>query len=162
MSGWAVVVVRGLASGKTRLSPVLSELGRRLLNEAMLRRTLEAVAQTGLNCVVVTPCAEAAEVARTTDVISILEEDVSGQNEAAAAGLAWVRERGTDADIVVLPTDLPYLNSDALQGFLKAAPAGGLSIAADYTGAGTNAICLRRSGEFWLFLRPGQSNPACG
>jgi 2-phospho-L-lactate guanylyltransferase len=144
----AVVPVRSLRNGKTRLSPVLDPDARR----ALLRQTAERVISSARDSgtveavLVVSPDPEvlawAAEFGRAV-VAHPQNPQMIGLNGAIGAGRAWALERDADA-ILSLFADLPFLTPDDVNALTeKPEP---VVLGADRRGAGTNALLLRLAG----------------
>ena len=77
MSIFVVVPVRGIATGKSRLSGVLDAAARAQFTTWLLERTLTAVGAwcgTLASCIVVSTCARVAEVSRTRGAMVLDEE----------------------------------------------------------------------------------------
>lgn len=154
-SVWAVVPIRGLATAKTRLGPELDPATRRMLVEAMLRRTLAATRDAGslAGTVVVTKDPDVAGFAHDHRAIGLVER-LPGLNEAIEAAASLATARGATA-VLVLPADLPAVSAAAIDAFvataaaalesaaLEPAVAGGLvALVTDRHGRGTNALLL--------------------
>lgn len=147
MTLWAIVPVKPLAEGKSRLSPVLAADERLLLNQLMLRNTLAALS-TLLeisNVVVVSRDPDVAAIASLADA-QWIDEESSGLN-AALTGATSVALDGGARRVLVLPADLPLLDGGALQDFLQHAKTPPeVLIAPDRRGRGTNALYLSPAG----------------
>ncbi len=141
---WTIVPVRGLAVGKTRLAAMLSPAQRATLNAQMLERVLAAVRQaegTLARCVVASAGADALALARALGAQALPETQGTGLN--AALERAATHARAQDAQtLLVLASDLPDVNGDALRRLLAAVPAGGAAIVEDKSGTGTNGLVL--------------------
>ncbi|HEX7949504.1 MAG TPA: 2-phospho-L-lactate guanylyltransferase [Candidatus Limnocylindrales bacterium] len=147
---WAVVPIRGLATAKTRLGPELDPGTRRMLVEAMLRRTLIATrdARSLAGTVVVTKDPGVAGLAHDHRAVGLVER-LPGLNEAIqAAGSVAIARRATA--MLVLPADLPAVSAAAIDAFVAAAAAaleptaaaGLVALVTDRHGRGTNALLV--------------------
>ena len=149
---WVVVPIRGLASGKSRLSTVLDPAARRQLNRRLLSLTLKALGQWrgGLDrCLVVSPCPEALAMAADHGAAAVLEPpEADDLNGAAALGASHASRNGAGS-ILILPCDLPGLTAPALAAIERAAAtARHMVIAPDRHGTGTNALLVNAQGPF--------------
>ncbi len=149
-SFWIVVLIKDFTTAKSRLATVLEPQARRRLAEMTAARALDAalsVAPTLAICGSV----EAAELARLRGAALVVEPSPSGQNPAAARGLAEVVQRGA-ASALLLSSDLPLVDEAAIVRLLAAADVpGNIIVAVPAEGrAGTNALYLRPPGDFSL------------
>ena len=145
-----IVPVRALADGKRRLSPVLDGHRRAALIDGLLRRTLEIVGSWGVAEAVhvVSPDPAVMPIARAAGGRPLLQPD-EGLNEGILAARSVASSAGATA-ILVLPADLPVLETAALDALLEAADAalaagGGqpvVVIAPADARSGTNALLL--------------------
>jgi 2-phospho-L-lactate guanylyltransferase len=145
----AIVPVRSLRDGKTRMAPVLGPEVR----EALLRRTaacvVEAARTSGMveTVVVVSPEPEvlawASGIGR--GVVALRQPDhLPSLNGAIDAGRQWAQNAGADA-VLSLFADLPFLTADDVRRMAEqTAP---VVLGADRRGEGTNALLLRLSGQ---------------
>ncbi len=144
MNIFAIIPVKPLAEGKSRLSGVLSDAERRSLNVDFLRRTLAVTAEIpgAAHTIVVSADADVLAAAAAHGAEPVPEPDGGGLNAALSAGRAHAVSLGAEA-MLVLPVDLPLLSA-ADVGALIAAPVERPSarIAPDERGAGTNALFL--------------------
>ncbi|MCS6907304.1 MAG: 2-phospho-L-lactate guanylyltransferase [Anaerolineales bacterium] len=145
MTLWAVVPVKPLGYGKSRLSPVLGREQRRELNRYLLCRTvtvLKGLSQIGV-VLVVSRDPEALALARSLGARTLLESRSEGLNQAVLLGTLLAQRSRADAALI-LPTDLPLLSRAALETFLSAAQSAQplVAIAPDRHRRGTNALYL--------------------
>ena len=139
---FAILPVRSLAEGKSRLSPVLDATERTRLNERLLEHTLDclAVYPGAASTLVVSASAEVLERARRRGMTAIADPPGGGLNEAVAAAGAVARARRAQG-VFVLPVDLPLLTADGLRDLLtQASSAPTCLLVPDRRGAGTNLI----------------------
>ena len=150
-----VVPVRGMGVGKSRLGEALDAEERSALVVGLLLETLTVLAawQSAERTHVITAdptlrrlvraAATGASVAAETPAIGLNAALLAGRERAAAAGATAV---------LYLPADLPYLNTEALDGLLEAADA---AVAA---GSGKRVVVIApsdaRSGTNALLLSP--------
>jgi 2-phospho-L-lactate guanylyltransferase len=145
----AVVPVRSLRHGKTRLSPVLSEEAR----ETLLRRSADRVVSAAVDSgrietvLVVSPDAETLAWAAGLGpaVVAVPQpEHRPGLNGAIDAGRAWALDHGASA-IVSLFADLPLIAPDDIR--VLVARLEPVVLGVDRRGEGTNALLLRLTGR---------------
>ena len=145
----AVIPVRSLRHGKTRLSPVLSHAEREALLRGIAGRVVAAAVDSGLieTVLVVSPETEtlawAAGLGRAV-VAAPQPEHRLGLNGAIEAGRAWAMDRGASA-VISLFADLPVIVPDDIRGL--AARTEAVVLGPDRHGAGTNALLLRLAGR---------------
>jgi len=137
-----IVPHRGLDASKSRLSPVLSPDERGDLAAHILRRVLRIARQAVPDVVVISPSPDLGELVEATGARLLVQRGM-GLN----SGLDQAREAAT-ADgvetLVVLHGDLPELDVPEIQALIAAVPLeGGVAIAPDRAGSGTNGLALR-------------------
>ncbi len=141
----AVVPIRSLRNGKTRLAAALPEAARAALTRRMLGGVVGAALGSGAvgAVVVVSPDPAALDLAATLDPAVVpLAQDLSapGLNPALAQARAWALARGAAA-LLVLFGDLPLLAAEDVRALVgRPAP---VVLAPDRHGLGTNALLLR-------------------
>jgi 2-phospho-L-lactate guanylyltransferase len=141
----AVVPVRSLRGGKTRLAGTLTPEAREALSQRMLRHVLgQAVASGAVDrVVVVSPDEEALAFALDVhpSVVGLSQPTTaSGLNSALDLGRAWAEADGARA-MLVLFADLPRLTAADVRDLAGlAAP---VALAPDRHGTGTNALRLQ-------------------
>lgn len=151
---WIVVLLKELATAKTRLSSVLPADERLHLVEEnatlALRAALEA--QDAGRTLAVCGGPEAARFAARLGARVLLETDPQGQNHAARSGLAAVEARGAEACLLV-SSDLPLVDAASLRRVLDLGRLSGgpVAVAVPALGRqGTNALYLRPISPFDL------------
>ena len=157
---WAIIPVRGLERGKSRLAGPLDAEERLDLVSRLLRRAIEAAtSSTGVaGTIVVSGDPAALELARTAGAIPVADHD-RGLNPALALARVEALGRGATA-VVVLPADLPWLDRDTLDSVLAAAglKAGSgpfVGLVTDRHGTGTNVLILVPPGVIDFAFGPG-------
>ena len=142
---WTLLPVHGMATGKSRLAPVLDAGARAALNRQLLIHTLEVIEEWRgdlAQCVVVSPCEEALTCARAAGAQTLREPAGAGLNAALSFGDADIAVRG-GVKLLVVACDLPRLSAASLRALTsRANAAGDAAIAPDRTGLGTNALAL--------------------
>jgi 2-phospho-L-lactate guanylyltransferase len=137
-----IVPHRGLAAAKTRLAPVLDDGEREGLARRLLEQVLGVAHEACGDVVVITP-SEALEPLVAAAGARLVVQRGLGLN----AGLEQAR-REAIADgvttLLILHGDLPNLGADDIAALLEALPeGGGVAIAPDRAGTGTNGLALR-------------------
>jgi 2-phospho-L-lactate guanylyltransferase len=141
----AIVPIRSLRQGKTRLAAVLSPATRAEWIKRMARGVLESAIASGVvsEVLVISPDPEALEFAAAfgPKVLPVRQRQESrGLNAAIAQGEELARERGAAA-ILVLFGDLPLLTPSDIRNLTRRdAP---VVLAPDRHLTGTNALLLR-------------------
>jgi len=123
MALWAIVPVKPLRRGKSRLSPVLSEDDRAALNQRLLLRTVDLLKQ----------------IPEFDDVLVVSRD---------TAALALARDHGARSlQVFILPADLPQIAREDILTMLDAGrepPV--VVIAPDHRREGTNALYINPAG----------------
>jgi 2-phospho-L-lactate guanylyltransferase len=144
MTLWAIVPVKPLRRGKSRLSGVLSEDERTALNQSMLVntiKTLKAVPEID-TILVVSRDPSALSLAREYDARTVLE-DGSPELNTALRRASLVAQTYQAHEILVLPADLPLIKPQDVRDFI--AHSGNppeVIIAPDRRKDGTNALYI--------------------
>ena len=148
MSDWLVVPVKSLREGKTRLAQVLAPAQRRALMDQLLVHILaQATEYPGIDrTVVVSGCGETRARAIELGAHAIAETRY-GLNTAIQQGQLAVRQQGA-SKMLVVPCDLPMLDSEDLRQLSQLGKPGLVAIAPDRRGLGTNGLCLDPMLEF--------------
>jgi 2-phospho-L-lactate guanylyltransferase len=144
MSIWAIIPARPLEEGKSRLAEALTPAERHRLNQSFFRQTLDvAAAVVGRDrTLVVSRSAPLLALANSLAFDTLLEAEPYGLNAALTQAAATVRLRGATG-VLSVSCDLPFLIPDELRALLDAArQGGGLAIAGDRAGTGTNALVM--------------------
>jgi 2-phospho-L-lactate guanylyltransferase len=146
----AIVPVKALQLGKSRLIPALSPRDRAELVERMLQGELAALGASAVEATaVISPDAQVWALA-VAGGAQPLPDPGGGLNAALEAGRAWALAGGADALLVILG-DLPLLRESDIAGLiaeLEYLPAGqpAVVLAPDRYDGGTNAMLLRPPG----------------
>ena len=145
----AVVPVRSMRHGKTRLSSVLGTEARETLLRGVANRVVAAAVDSGRieTVLVVSPEAETLAWAAGFGpaVVAVPQpEHRAGLNGAIDAGRAWALDQGASA-LVSLFADLPLIAPDDIRGLLARTEP--VVLGADRRGEGTNALLLRLAGQ---------------
>jgi 2-phospho-L-lactate guanylyltransferase len=142
MSAWAIIPVKSLAHGKSRLSSVLGAEERAALNRRLFGRVLDAAQQSFSTerIAVITGDAFLLTLVRGQGLHG-LDDTGAGLNAALGVGCRYAARHGARA-IVVLPSDLPLITFDDVQALTAALDDRVCVIAPDEQEQGTNALAL--------------------
>jgi len=146
-----LIPVKSLAQAKQRLASLLSQPARTELAQAMLLDVLEAVAKWVDRPAVsiVTSDSFALELARQFSFETIADTTNRSETDAIEEATRVCESRGIDSTLVI-PGDVPLIQSWELQKVLEAAPIEGTVLVPAADGRGTNAAFRRPSGLFPL------------
>lgn len=156
MSLWAIIPVKPLKNAKSRLSPVLTPDQRFELAQAMLRHVLSVTTTirqiTGV--LVISRDTKALAIARELGAKTLQEGAMSNLNPALMRATMVVMSWRADA-VLVLPADLPFINSQDVRGMIGLAVDRSIVIATDSASDGTNALLVRPPGAIEFEYGPG-------
>jgi 2-phospho-L-lactate guanylyltransferase len=145
----AVVPIRSLRHGKTRLSSVLGNEARQTLLRGVAGRVLTTAVDSGVieTVLVVSPEEETLAWAAgfgPVVVAAAQPEDHPGLNGAITFGRTRAMDRGASA-VVSLFADLPLMGADDIRGLVARTEP--VVLGPDRRGEGTNALLLRLAGR---------------
>ena len=148
MTLWAIVPVKPLRHGKSRLSGTLSEDERTQLNENLLEHTLETLANLKEleQVLVVSRDPHALAIARKHGARTVREDGSPHLNTALARATIVAKLHATRG-VLILPADLPLLTRDDILALIERAtnpPV--VVIAPDRHEKGTNALLMSPAG----------------
>ena len=157
MSIWAIVPIKPLRRGKSRLAGVLTEEERAKLNRVFLENTLSVLREIPEieQTLVVSRDPAALAIAREFDVRTLLEDGSQELNLALTRATAIAQAYAAHG-ILILPADLPMLNADDLRYFLsfdRDQPC--VVISPDRRDDGTNALLISPPGTIQYAFGPG-------
>ena len=139
-----IVLIKDFSSAKQRLQPALGPKARRELARRNAKLAVSAAA-AGDRVLVVAGSEEVAVLAREWGAEVLAEPRQDGQNVAAARGIVAAVEGGAEA-VLLLSSDLPLVNVDAVRDVLESAArlTAPVAVAVPAVGrGGTNALYLR-------------------
>jgi len=145
-----LVPVKNLVDAKQRLSSILSPEERYALARAMCEDVLQVLArwQSRPSVAVVTSASFARDLAARFH-FEVVADDNSGETSAIEMATAFCKERGAESTLV-LPADIPLIDSSELQKIVDSAPSGGAVLVPDAARRGTNAAWRSPSDLFPL------------
>jgi len=146
-----LVPIKNTASAKQRLASILDQPARTELAQAMLTDVLTAIhAWTGRPKVgVVTNDPYATKLAQDYAFDVIPDPDNPGETGAIEMATRVCMERGEDSTLVI-PADIPLIQSWELEEIYAHAPAKGSVLVPAGDGRGTNAVLRRPANLFPL------------
>jgi len=148
MSLWAIIPIKPIRRGKSRLSVVLSEKERTELNKWLLTRTINSVKNVNeiSNFVVISYDPATLSIARDLGAKTIQENRFTNLNRALRRATSAVKVFNA-TKVIVLPADLPFINGNVIKRFIKAAgKPPEIIIAPDQRQNGTNALLINPIG----------------
>jgi 2-phospho-L-lactate/phosphoenolpyruvate guanylyltransferase len=148
MTIWAIIPVKPLRRGKSRLAGTLSEDERAELNQSLLQHTLNTLTDIKEleQVLVISRDPHALTIARQYGARTVREDGQPELNTALTRATVVARVHATRG-VLILPADLPLISrEDVLTLIGKAADPPVVVIAPDRHGKGTNALLISPSG----------------
>lgn len=148
MTIWAIVPVKPLRRGKSRLAGTLSEDERAELNQSLLQRTLKTLSDIKEleQVLVISRDPHALTIARQHGARTVREDGQPQLNTALARATVIAKVHATRG-VLILPADLPLISQeDVLTLIERAGEPPVVVIAPDRHGKGTNALLISPSG----------------
>lgn len=149
MSLWAIVPIKPLLQGKSRLSGVLTAQERNRLNVSLLEHTVRVLKG-------VVEIAEVLVISRDPDALrraaglgarTLREEEDSDLNQALRQSTRFVQAQH-GRSVLIIPADLPLLCQADVQAILSCAGEDpGVVIVPDRRREGTNALLVQPAGQ---------------
>src|ERR1035438_3354155 len=138
--GMILVPIKNLAQAKQRLAPLLSSEERFALAQSMCEDVLETLSlwQGRPAVAVVTSDPFARDLATRFNFEVVADDANAGETSAIEMATAVCRRHGA-ASTLVIPGDIPLIESSELQQIVDSAPPGGSVLVPDAAGRGTNA-----------------------
>ncbi|MDD1713441.1 MAG: 2-phospho-L-lactate guanylyltransferase [Methanoregulaceae archaeon] len=148
MTIWAIVPVKPLRRGKSRLAGTLSEDERAELNQSLLQHTLNTLTDIKEleQVLVISRDPHALTIARQHGARTVREDGQPQLNTALARATVVAKVHATRG-VLILPADLPLISKeDVLTLIERAGEPPVVVIAPDRHGKGTNALLISPSG----------------
>ncbi len=163
MTLWAIVPVKPLRRGKSRLASVLSLEARTALNHYLLSNTLEILASVPeIECsLVVSRDPEALTIAREYGARTVQEQGSPHLNTALTRATMVARSHSVQG-VLIMPADLPLLTAEDIHEVVKRGvnpPV--VVIAPDRHNQGTNAMLISPPGLIQYEYGPGSYQKHC-
>ena len=163
MTLWAIVPVKPLRRGKSRLAGTLTEDERTALNQELLEHTLKVLSTLKEldQVLVVSRDPQALTIARNHGARTVQEDGQPHLNTALARATVMAQVHSIRG-ILVLPADLPLLTHDDVLALIdRAAKPPVVVIAPDRHGKGTNALLMVPSGQIEYDFGEGSFQRHC-
>ena len=163
MTLWAIVPVKPLRSGKTRLATVLTQEQRTDLNQRLLVHTVDALKAIPEieHVLVVSRDPAALSLAREHGARTVKESGAPKLNVALARAAAIVKSYGARG-VLIVPADLPLITPDDVRAMLKFADQPPVVVVApDHRRKGTNALLVCPVGLIEYEFGPGSFRRHC-
>jgi 2-phospho-L-lactate guanylyltransferase len=157
MSLWAIVPVKPLRRGKSRLAGVLTEEERTFLNYTMLANTMKALKSVPEveHTLVVSRDTGALALARDFDAKTVQEDGSSDLNTALRRAVVVAQLYLAHA-VLFLPDDLPLLTPDTIRAMIQLSQKPPVVvIAPDRRREGTNGMIINPVGLIDFQFGPG-------
>lgn len=163
MSLWAIVPVKPLRRGKSRLAEVLTEEERADLNSQLLSNTLDTLQELPEidNILVISRDPAALSLAREHGARTVREEGAPELNDALSRATIMARSYSAGG-VLVLPADLPQITAEDIRTLLSSAEEPPVVvIAPDHRHEGTNALLINPAGLIEYDFGPGSFEKHC-
>jgi 2-phospho-L-lactate guanylyltransferase len=120
MSLWAIVPIKPLRRGKSRLSSILSEEERAQLNHQLFLNTINVLREVKSisDILVVSRDSDVLTEAREMDVRTVTENGTPELNNALRRASLFSKTFSTEG-VLIVPADLPLLTPQDVESFLK-------------------------------------------
>jgi len=148
MSLWAIVPVKSLIRGKSRLAGVLSDEERAVLNRDLFTRTLLCLKSIPRIEQVLVISYDPEVLARARDLGATTVQEAKKTNINNALRRATVAAKAYNASkAIIIPADLPFINKEELEIFLdQTGKPPEIIISSDRHSNGTNALFINPIG----------------
>lgn len=148
MTIWAIVPVKPLRRGKSRLAKVLTEKERTELNINMLINTVKILKRIPelANVLIVSRDPKALSIAREYGARTV-QEDGNPDLNIALTRATMIAKSSSANGVFVLPADLPLITEEDIKFMInKADDPPSVVISPDHKGKGTNALIVNPAG----------------
>jgi 2-phospho-L-lactate guanylyltransferase len=163
MTLWAIVPVKPLRRGKSRLADVLSQDERTNLNRHLLENTLDTLGRIPEieHVLVVSRDSEALAIARDLGARTVQENGHPDLNIALARATV-IAQRYATRGVLILPVDLPLITPEDVQVMLdRVGEPPVVVVAPDRCKQGTNALLVCPAGLIEYHYGPGSFDKHC-
>jgi len=120
MSLWVIVPVKPLRRSKSKLTNILSEDDRAILNLKMYENTLRALKDIKIphQVLVVSKDSSVLSLARSYNAKTLQEDGDSGLNLALKKAVQVVKAYSAQS-VLILPADLPFITKEDIEGVME-------------------------------------------
>lgn len=163
MTIWAIVPVKPLRLGKSRLKDVISDDDRLKLNIKLFENTLKTLVQLPEigQVLVVSRDANVLSIARDLGAKTILENGAPQLNIALMRATVFARQHAIRG-VLILPADLPLISKDDISTLINLADKPPIVvISPDRREDGTNALLISPAGLIEYDFGPGSFKRHC-
>lgn len=163
MTLWAIVPVKPMRQGKSRLADRLNEEERKDLNRTLLVHTIDTLMALSEieHVLVVSRDPEALALAREHGARTVLENGTPGLNIALTRATIVAKTHVTRG-VLILPADLPLITPEDVYALLeRASDPPVVVIAPDRRREGTNALLVCPAGLIEYRFGPGSFQRHC-
>jgi 2-phospho-L-lactate guanylyltransferase len=157
---WAIVPLKPLLRGKSRLAGVLNSEEREALAAKMFRHTLEVLTTSRMiaGVIVISRDTKALALAREFNVNTVVESGAPELNSALLRASEVVRLKGGDG-VLVVPADLPLVTVDAVDEVVRLGKYHAMVVVVpDRAEDGTNMMLVTPPGYIPFAYGPGSFN----
>lgn len=163
MTLWAIVPIKSLNQGKSRLAGILTPDERMELNSHLLNHTLKTLKSLPEieQILVVSPDQKVLSMARELGARTI-QENGNSQLNIALTRATFVAKKYTTRGVLIFPIDLPLVTSEDVRNIIKKAvdpPV--VVVAPDRHHQGTNALLVYPAGIIVYSFGPGSFERHC-
>ena len=144
----AIIPVKPLKRGKSRLSSILSVEERTILNKRMLTNMLNCLKDVPQvdNFIVISYDPSTLAIARDLGAKTVLESRITNLNRALRKATAAAKAFNA-TQVLILPADLPLINTEDIIRFIKhRGEPPEIIISSDFRQNGTNALLVNPIG----------------
>lgn len=148
MSLWAIVPIKPLRRGKSRLASVLSEKDREQLNQTLLIKTIRCLKEIKEidQILIVSYDPSALTISRDYGVRTVQESPNTNINKALRKGTMAAMAFNVSS-LLIVPADLPFIEPEVICGLLaKSQKQPEIIITPDRRMNGTNALFINPAG----------------
>jgi 2-phospho-L-lactate guanylyltransferase len=163
MTLWAIVPVKPLRRGKSRLAGTLTEDERTALNQSLLERTIKVLSALKEldQILVVSRDPHALTIARNQGAKTVQEDGQPHLNTALKRATVMAQVHSTRG-VLVMPADLPLMTPDDVRALIdRAVKPPVVVIAPDRHGKGTNALLMVPPGQIEYDFGEGSFHRHC-
>jgi 2-phospho-L-lactate guanylyltransferase len=163
MTIWAIVPIKPLRYGKSRLSGILSVDQRTQLNRHLLMHTLSTLAELPEidHILVISRDPAALAIARNQGARTLLEEGTPQLNTALNRATALAKAHKAHS-VLVLPADLPLISPRDIRNLLKRGKEEPVVVVVpDRREDGTNGLLMNPAGVIEYGFGPGSFQRHC-